>query len=129
MTTLSNVETFALIPAELATATITGGDVDLQGRITNRQLKAIAIGLWTAAGDSNEVCDITIEESDTTVASDFAAISGAAFTQWIDDDTPYLEEIHFRTDKRYIRAVATMAGTTPSFTVGVVCQAEMRYTP
>jgi hypothetical protein len=129
MTTLTNLETFALIPVELATSTITGADVDLQGRITNRQLKAIATVLWTAAGDSDETVDITLEESDTTVASDFAAITGAAFTTIQDDQSPALAEIHFRTDKRYIRAIATMAGTTPSFTVGVACVAEMRYTP
>lgn len=129
MTTMSNLDALSVIPAELSTSTITGADIDLQGLLTGRQLKAVATALWTAAGDTDELLDITMEESDTTVATDFAAITGAAFTQMVSDTGPFFEEIHFRTDKRYIRAIATMAGTTPSFTVAVAVVAEQRYTP
>jgi hypothetical protein len=120
---VTKLGTLNVLPVQLATSTVTGDAVDIQGYIKNRQLKAVASALWTAAGDSDETLAITMEESDTTVASDFAAITGAAFTAF-DDSAAAFAEMHFRTDKRYIRAVATLAGTTPSFTFGVAVIAD-----
>jgi hypothetical protein len=128
MATLSNFGVLEVIPFDAsAVSTVTGAAVDLQGYVTNRQLKSIVSAVVTGT-DTDETLDVTMEESDTTVASDFAAITGAAHAQ-ITEVATAVSEMHFRTDKRYIRAVATIAGTTPDFGIAVAVVAEKRQTP
>ena len=128
MATMQNLGLVEVLPPQLSTTTVTGDAVDLQGKVLNRQIKAILCQLWTAAGDTDETLDVAIQESDTTVASDFAALATAAnFTQVVADTASAVhEEIHFHTQKRYIRAVATLGGTSPSFTFGVSAIVEKR---
>jgi hypothetical protein len=98
------------------TATAAGVEVDLKDSIHvgGREVKAILTTIPTGA-DTDEFVDYKMQESLTTVDSDFGDISGATFTQVGGEDTPDPEEIHFVPTKRYVRSYATLTGTTPSF--------------
>lgn len=105
----------AAILASLAalhiTTTTNGAAVDLQGKANPgvKQMKAF-INAGASTGTS-ETCDVKVQESDAS-GSGFTDISGATFTQLTDVGA---EEIHFQTIKRYVRLVATLAGTSPTF--------------
>lgn len=121
MATQSNFAVLELFSAAARTASANGTGVDLQGYVNpgGRQMKAyLNVG---AASGTTPTLDVKIQESDDD--STYTDISGATFTQ---ATAAITEEIHFRTSKRYVRAVATIGGTTPSFTFCVVLLAEKR---
>lgn len=115
MQTLLNLINLFLFTPAARTATANGAGVDLQGYTQpgGRQMKAILTN-GTTSGTSPTL-DVKIQESDDN--SVFTDISGATFAQ---KTAAGNEEIHFRTNKRYVRAVATIGGTTPSFTFAVL---------
>lgn len=121
MTTLSQVGYLVTFTPAARTATANGTGVDLTGYINSggRALKAI-LDNGTTSG-TTPTLDVKIQDSDDN--SVFADITGATFTQLTAAGN---QEIHFRTNKRYVRAVATIAGTTPSFTFDVVVLAVKR---
>ena len=128
-TTLTNVGWKEVLPAQAASSTATGSAVDMQGYAHGRRrLKGIVVCLPTGA-DANETCDVKLQESDTTTSGDFADITGATFTQILQPGGAKSEEISFTLKKRYIRAIATLAGTTPTFTLGVGVLAPKSQTP
>lgn len=98
------------------TSTTNGTGVDLQGTINPG---GRGFGAWlavSAASGTSPTCDVKIQESDDN--STFTDITGATFTQLTTTSTGEL--IQVRTNKRYVRAVATLAGTSPSFTMACV---------
>lgn len=98
--------------------------VDLKGYINpgGRQMKAI-LNFGSAAGAT--AVDFKIQDSNTTTAADFTDISGASFTQVATSGASF-QEIHFKTNKRYVRAVSTYAGVNAAVW-GMTLLAEKRF--
>ena len=97
------------------TATANGTGVDLKDYIG--QAKVI---LHSALGTgTTPTLDVKLQDSDDN--STFADITGATFTQ-VTDAAASLQAIGVDVDKvkRYVRAVATIGGTTPSFTCNCI---------
>ena len=93
--------------------TLSGTEIDFQKYFVNpgkREMKAV-LGAGITTTDSGTF-NYKLQESLTTVDSDFSDISGATFTQVGDSDTLAMEEIHFYTNKRYVRGIATIVGGT-----------------
>jgi len=113
--------------AKALSASENGAEIDLAQyiHVDGREMKAILCAIPTGA-DTDETCDYKLQESATTASSDFADITGAAFTQVAKEATAALEEIHFQASKRYVRGVATLAGTTPGFAVAAAVLAVKR---
>jgi hypothetical protein len=121
MATLSEFGALELLPAATRTASANGTGVDLQ-KYTNpggRAMKAV-LEVGTVTGTSPTL-DVKMQQSDDN--STFADISGAAFAQVT---AAGLSELHFQATKRYVRAVATIGGTSPSFPCAVVILAQKR---
>ena len=98
----------------VVTTTAAGTEVDLAKHFVNpgkREMKAVLGALESVASDSGSLA-YKLQESNTTVDSDFSDISGAAFTTLQDSDTNVLQQIHFFTKKRYVRGHRTIAGGT-----------------
>ena len=93
--------------------TLSGTEIDFQKYFVNpgkREMKAV-LGAGITSTDSGTF-NYKLQESLTTVDSDFSDISGATFTQVGDSDTLAMEAIHFYTNKRYVRGIATIVGGT-----------------
>ena len=109
----------SLSPADSVTATENGTGVDLQNYIVS-----LAILLDCEAGSgSSPTLDIKIQDSADN--STWADVSGATFTQ-VTDSALAFETISLdvRSVDRYIRTVATLAGSSPVFVYGVTAQGE-----
>lgn len=108
-----NSTLIALFPTAARTASADGSGVDIRDYVG--KLKII---LDAAAGTgTTPTLDVKLQESaDNTTFND---IAGAVFTQVI--TAASLQSIGVSVDpaKRYIRAVATIAGGTPSFSFSV----------
>lgn len=88
-------------------------EVDLAKYFVNpgkREMKAVIVPVL-ASTDSG-LFDYKLQHSTTTVDSDFSDISGAAITQVGSSATPAVNELHFFTNKRYVRGYQTIAGGT-----------------
>lgn len=123
MATQVNLELKNLLPALARTESANGTSVDLQGYVNpgRRQMKAY---LDTGAvSGTTPTQDVKIQESADD--STFTDVSGATFAQ---QTTTGSEAIHFRTNKRYVRAVTAITGGTPSFTSGCYLLVEKRLT-
>lgn len=122
---MDNLTFVELFNAAARTATANGTGADLKTYAApgpgSQQMKAI-ITCGTAAG-TTPTLDVKLQESDDN--STFTDISGATFTQLTAAGS---EEIEFQTNKRYVRAVATIAGTSPSFTFATLLIAGKRHT-
>ena len=105
----------ASIDAQNITANTNGRGVDLKGYVNSggREIKAYLNAKRTGA-DADETLDVKVQESDDN--STFTDIAGAVFSQ-VAGANQAEEAIHFRTNKRYVRLVATVGGTTPAFDV------------
>lgn len=119
------------LAAAKITSTTSHAEKDLAGNVASvgkRQVMATATIFPRASTDpaTDETCDSKIQESATTADTDFGDITGAAFTQVADESTAASETIYFPVTKRYVRAVSTLAGTTPAFTVGITLFVENR---
>jgi hypothetical protein len=114
--TVRNKNLQELIPADQLTATETGTGVDLQGdRNPGGREMAAFLSIGVVSG-TTPTCDVKLQESDA-LGSGYTDISGATFTQ---ATAATRETIYFQTLKRYVRAIATIAGTNPSFDTAVV---------
>lgn len=109
------------------TTSASGSAIDLQGKINpgGRALKSILFG-GTGLGTNVSVA-VKIQDSDTTTAADFTDITAATHTTIATTGTPAINEIHFQTKKRYIRAVSTHGTDMTNAIYGVVVMAENRY--
>ncbi len=91
--------------------TLTSDALDLQKYFVNpgkREMKAV-LAASQATSDSGSF-DYLLQESNTSVDSDFSNITGATFTQV--GDTYSMQEIHFYTNKQWIRGKADISGAT-----------------
>lgn len=103
-----------LFPSAARTATANGTGVDLQ-----QYSGDVAVLLDSAAGTgTSPTLDVKLQDSADN--STFADISGATFTQ-VTSAAAAQEKIVINKDaaRRYVRAVATIGGTSPSFTFSV----------
>lgn|SRR3990167_1624923 len=102
-----------LVPAtRTSTANGTGVDIrDYTGRIE------VTLDVGAVSG-TTPTLDIKIQESDTSGGT-YTDIAGAAFTQVTASNVIASIGVDIDAVKRYIRAVATIAGTSPSFACGV----------
>ena len=105
--------------------TFSGAAVDLAPYVNpgGRQLKALLnIGAITSTGHLN----VKLQANSTTAEAGFADITGATFTETADSASlTGSEAIHFRTNARYVRAIATVQHTG-NFDFGVYVVAERK---
>ena len=101
-----------LIPEDLATTT-NGIAVD-----TNGFDDAQVILDTGASSGTSPTLDVKMQESDSS-GSGYTDISGATFTQITADDQHQSLGLNLRSKKRYIRAVATLVGTSPTFITSI----------
>jgi len=94
----------------VATASANGSGVDTLGY--NNGMLVVTAGVIDLAS-GNETYTFTLEESDDN--STFAAVSGVSLTITANAQTKFARITNLNTTrKRYLRAVLTAAGTTPS---------------
>jgi hypothetical protein len=106
-----------------ATSTVTSSSHDC--RDCGPDVYVIA-SLGAATGTS-PTCDVKLQESrnensaDPEAADAWSDITGATLTQMTgtSDNTLFTGQFHNRKE-RYVRAVATIAGTSPSFLLGII---------
>lgn len=125
MSTQQNFDMKTLFGAVARTTSADGSAVDLQGYINpgGRNMKAyLDVGAITTA----TVLTMKIQDSDTTTAADFTDVSGASFTGLaVANTTATNQTIHFKTNKRYVRASCTFTNGG-GVTFGVYLLAEKR---
>lgn len=102
------------ITPQAATATVTGTGIDCSG------FEEAVYGLMVGAvSGTTPTLDVKIQES-ATVGGTYTDITGAAFAQV----TTATHQLHLgtrvNTAKPFQRVLATIAGTTPSFTMSVL---------
>ena len=111
--------------SDTTSANSSGATIDLLDYINpgRRQLKAVLdLGAVTSTG----TLAVKIQESNTSAEAGFTDISGATFTTITSAATVGSSEtIHFRTNQRYVRALATLADTG-NFDFGTYIVAEKR---
>lgn len=105
-----------MLAAQTATSTATGTGQDIQ--VYDKSAKFILSS--TAGTGTTPTLDVVVEHSDV-VGSGYAAAAGGTFTQVTDAAASFQTlDVDIRGLKKFIRVVATIAGTTPSFTFSVV---------
>ncbi len=123
MNLFDNVEFKELAPIAARTTTLTGSAFKVSA------LAGIgALVLQSAAGTgTTPTLDAKIQHSDDG-STGWTDVAGLAFTQVTDGGTAY-EAVRFKPDavKPFIRAVGTIAGSTPSFTFGVSLVSPKQY--
>lgn len=107
---LNGITELASPVARTATANLTGVDFVNSGEVA---MKAI-LNVGTTSG-TTPTLDVKIQESADN--STYTDVVGGAFTQVTAAAAPQL--LSFTRTKRYLRAVYTIAGTTPSFVASV----------
>lgn len=98
-----------------ATSTATGTGVDTLGY--NSAAVALEVG---AVSGTSPTLDVKIQDSADNSA--FADVAGLTFTQVTASNNSQIlriEGLNTATRRRYLRAVGTIAGTSPSFAFGV----------
>jgi hypothetical protein len=103
------------IAATSISSTTTTADFDLGPYINvgHHQVYGVwAPGIYGA--DTDELYACHFEESASTVSSDFGDVTDGAFTSQYQDESIAVQVIKFVPTKRYIRAVTTLSGTTPT---------------
>ncbi len=122
MANLTEFDVKVLLGAGARTASASGSGVDLQP-LTHAGGRAMKAFVDVAAvSGTTPTLDLKMQESDDN--SSWSDIAGAAFVQ---KTAVGQDSIHFRTIKRYVRVVATIGGTTPSFTFGVYLMGQKRF--
>lgn len=104
-----------VLPAARRTASANGSAVDMQDFIG----RVAFILMTSAGGGTSPTLDVKLQDS-ADGSSGWADISGATYTQ-VTDSADATESIGVKIDevKRYVRAVATIGGTSPTFDSGV----------
>lgn len=118
-----NYKYFSLIRPQVATSTVTGTGIDTLGYGDD----AIAVLDLGAALTTTETCIVTIETSADnstgwTARTTFSTLLGTS-----DNKAAAYKVVLDGASKRYVRAVATIVGTTPSFAiaVGLLLEAQL----
>ncbi len=120
MTNLLNVlaHAFGLVLAAAArrTTTLTGTGID----VLHYEGVALAVLNASAGTGTTPTLDVKLQHSDDN--STYADVTGGAFTQVTDvagTAGVQVKRVNVSDLKRYVRAIGTIAGTTPSFDFGV----------
>lgn len=105
-----NVKALFSFRPNRVTATANGTGIDTQGFYDG----AVVLEVGTVSG-TTPTLDVKLQESDDN--STFVDIAGATFTQVTASNSSQIKRIRELNlaRKRYVRALATIAGTTPSF--------------
>lgn len=117
MSALSHANGLELIAPSVNTTTATGTGVD----VTAYEGVAVAVLDTTDGTGTTPTLDVKLQSCDT-VGGTYADITGATFTQVTDGSgSGGVEVIAFvvANAKAFVRAVATIAGSTPEFTLSV----------
>lgn len=123
-----NLTVRRLLSARVATTDTQGAAVDLSTSINPgvRDMKAVLdVGALAGTAGAGLGLDVKLQHSDTTTAADFTDVSGAAFTR-VTATAGGIEEIHFSTARRYVRAAVTFGTSATSATFGVYIVTENR---
>ena len=111
---LGNLATLTLDASAGLVASAAGTEINLQKYFVNpgkRPMEAVVCAIWTASDSGTATFDYKLQESNTTVDSDFSDISGAAITQVAADVGNTFQTVPFFTAKQYIRGYhTTVAG-------------------
>lgn len=112
-----------LLPSAARTSSANGTGVD----ISDYEGMAEVVLNSGAGTGTTPTLDVKIQDSDDNSA--FADVTGAVFAQ-VTNAAASLQKLVLNTDKcrKYIRAVATIGGTTPSFACGVEFMSVKKYT-
>jgi|DEB0MinimDraft_12_1074336.scaffolds.fasta_scaffold160917_2 hypothetical protein len=112
---LLNANVVQLIPCQNATSTVTGTGVDVSG-YTDAMQVVLASSVF---GGTTPTCNVKIQDSaDNSAWSD---VTGATFTEVTDAaDLTQMITLKVNETAKYIRAVATLAGTSPDGNIAVV---------
>lgn len=112
-----------LLPGAARTSSANGTGVD----ISDYEGMAEVVLNSGAGTGTTPTLDVKIQDSDDNSA--FADVTGAVFAQ-VTNAAASLQKLVLNTDKcrKYIRAVATIGGTTPSFACGVEFMSVKKYT-
>lgn len=102
-----------LAPAR-KTASENGTGIDMQQYVGD--VKVILSS--SAGGGTSPTLDVKLQDSDDN--STFADISGATFTQVTATASTQAITLNIDAAKRYIRAVTTIGGTSPTFDMALV---------
>ncbi len=113
---MEEIKVLSLFDAAARTASANGSAVDLLGYVNPGVKDMLAYLNVGAVSGTTPTLDLKLQESDDG-STGWTDISGAVFTQATSATS---ETIKAKVFKRYIRAVATIAGTAPSFTFAVV---------
>jgi hypothetical protein len=108
-----------LLAASTRTATATGTGLD-KASYTGRGMVVVNIGTVTG---TTPTCDVKIQDSADN--STFADVSGATLAQQTATGIGSFA-VDLDSTNRYLRVVATIAGTTPSFPIAVSLIAKKR---
>lgn len=103
-----------LFAPDVETSTITGSAVDTRGFVGNTK---VTQDVGTVGGTSPTL-DGKLQDS-ADGSTNWADISGATFTQVTASDDVQSISVETRAHKRYIRYVGTIAGTSPTYDIGV----------
>lgn len=109
----SKIQALNLFLVAARTTTVNGTGVDRR----NHGGRAIARLNCAAGSGTSPTLDVTLQDSDDDVT--YAAISGAAFTQVVGVASRQSINVDLDNAGPYVRAVATIGGTNPSFTFSV----------
>lgn len=119
-----NSFTYKTLLAPLArTTTANGTGLDITGYVDDIEV----VLLNNTTSGTTPTLDVKIQDSADN--SSFADVTGLTFSQVTAALTnPSSLKIPANTCRQYIRAVATIGGTTPSFLCGVVAQLKLKTT-
>ena len=115
----------SLLGADSRSASANGTGFDLQGS-NDAEGEAIVILDSEAGTGTSPTLDVKLQESANN--SDWSDISGATFTQVTDGGAGFEKiSINVNDTERYLRAVATLGGTSPVFVFGVSLVYSKKY--
>ena len=106
----SAIHASSIVP-QTATSTVTGTAADMKD--TGPLFAELQVG---AVSGTTTTCDVKIQECDTSGGT-YADITGATFTQVTTANQKQLK--NFKRSKRFLKAVATIGGSSPSFALAV----------
>jgi len=113
MTHIHEFTSLVALPAATTTTSGNGAAVDLSGYLNDNHFQMAArLDAGTITGTQGTFA-VKVQESTTTNSGDFTDIAGATFTGVT--TTTGAQIIYFTTNKRYVRLVETLGGTSPSY--------------
>lgn len=116
-----NYKAISLVRPQTATSTVTGSGVDTMG-YGDDALVIVDLGAASGTSATNDIVIQTSPDNSTwTTRTTFATLTDTS-----DNKIAAGKLVLDAASRRYVRAVGTIAGTTPSFTFGVsmLIQAE-----